>query len=164
MAKPNKADLLIHKAFQRALDQNLLRIYMDTSKLNRPLSPVYNPWENLLPLLLPMLLGLLLIIFVGTFFGLAFIIGMILAYTNYVKKIIDQRLLERTKAYMRLDFEHCSELWNFGGIVLATAQNRKIGCIAPEGEWKNFIIQNFADFMVDAPTPQTKDTNADVAA
>ena len=149
MKQPNKADLLIYKAFSTALQQNLLRLYLDTSKLNRPTSPVYNPWENLLPLLIPMIVGVILIISVSCFFGLAFIIGMVLVYNYYIKKIIDKHLLERTKNFVALDYQHCQELWDFGGLVLATAQNKKIGCIAPDGDWKDFIVQNFADFMTD---------------
>ena len=149
MKKPNKADQLIYKAFNRALEQDLLRIYLDTAKLNRPSSPVYNPWENLLPILLPMLLGLFLIITVGTFFGLAFIIGMVLIYTYYFKKIIDRHLLERTKKFISSDFDNCQKLWEHGGLVLATKANKKIGCISPDGDWKEFTVQNFADFMID---------------
>ena len=149
MKKPNKADLLIYKAFNRALEKNLLRIYLDTAKLNRPSSPVYNPWENLLPILLPILLGLFLIITVGTFFGLAFIIGMVLIYTYYFKKIIDRHLLERTKKYIAANYENCQNLWKHGGIVLATEINKKLGCISPDGDWKEFTVQNFAEFMVD---------------
>lgn len=149
MKKPNKAEAMIYKAFSCALQKNLLRLYLDSSKLNRPNSPVYNPWENLLPLLIPLIIGLILILAVGMFFGLSFIIGMVLVYNYYFKRIIDKRLLERTKKYVETDFEHCQELWSFGGLVLATAENKKIGCISPEGDWKEFIVQNFSDFMTD---------------
>lgn len=163
MKQPNKADLLIYKAFSTALQQNLLRLYLDSSKLNRPNSPVYNPWENLLPILIPMIVGIILIFSVGCFFGLAFIIGMILVYNYYIKRLIDKKLLERTKKYIAIDFQHCQELWNFGGLVMATAENKKVGCISPEGDWKEFIVQNFADFMVDKK-PEDKKTNEQPAA
>ena len=156
MKRINKADMLIYKAFKRALQENLLRLYLVSSKLNRPNSPVYNPWENLVPLLVPLIIGVVLIFMVGIFFGLAFIIGMVLVYNFYFKKIIDKRLLERTKKYVAIDFEHCQELWNFGGIILATHENKKIGCISPEGDWKEFVVQNFADFMVDKKTEDNK--------
>ncbi|MBQ8465101.1 MAG: hypothetical protein IJ529_05600 [Alphaproteobacteria bacterium] len=149
MKQPNKADLMIYKAFSTALNRNLLRLYLDTSKLNRPTSPVYNPWENLLPLLIPMIIGLVLIVTVGSLFGLAFIIGMVLVYNYYIKRLIDKRLLERTKKFVAQDYQHCQELWEFGGLVLATADNKKTGCIAPEGDWKDFIVQRFSDFMID---------------
>ena len=164
MSKPNKADLLIYKAFTKAMEQNLLRIYLDTAKLNRPNSPVYNPWENLLPLLIPSIIGLVLIICVSSFFGLAFIIGMILIYTYYFKRFIDKRLLTRTKKYITKNYEQCKKVWDYGGIVLATSENKKIGCIAPSGDWKEFIVKNFADFMVEkAPIHENKN-NEETAA
>lgn len=164
MSKPSKADLLIYKAFSRALEQNLLRIYLDSSKLNRPSSPVYNPWENLLPLLIPTLIGLMLIITVSSIFGLTFIIGMILVYTYYFKKIIDKHLLERTKKYIAVDYRHCQELWEYGGLVLATAAEKKTGCIAPSGEWKDFIVRNFADLMVDKKPEPKENAHEQTAA
>ena len=155
MAQPSKADKLIYKAFCTAIKRDMLRLYMDTSKINRPTSPVYNPWENLLPLLVPVIIGLILIFMVGSFFGLAFIIGMTLIYNYYFKRLIDKHLLERTKKYILTDYQHCQELWKFGGLVLATTANKKTGCISPEGDWKDFTVQNFADFMLDTPTDST---------
>ena len=157
MKRINKADMLIYKAFKTALNENLLSIYLVSSKLNRPTSPVYNPWENLLPLLIPLIIGVILILTVGAFFGLAFIVGIVLVYNYYFKKIIDKKLLERTKKYVAIDFNHCQELWEFGGLVLATKENKKIGCIAPEGDWKEFTVQNFADFMIDKKTEDKTD-------
>jgi len=164
MSKPNKADLLIYKALTKAMEQNLLLLYLDSGKLNRPTSPVYNPWETLLPLLIPIIIGLILIMTVSSFFGLAFIIGMILVYTYYFKRIIDKKLLLRTKAYMTANFNNCKELWQYGGIVLATAENKKIGCIAPSGDWKEFIVKNFADFMVDKQPQEEEKSDEQPAA
>ena len=64
-------------ALKAAVNQDKLRIYLDYGKINRPLSPVYDPWECLLPILIPVLIGLLLIVCVGVIFGLLFIIGMV---------------------------------------------------------------------------------------
>ena len=60
--KPSKADTLIYKALNRAIENDRLRIYLDYGKINRPGSPVYDPWECLLPILVPVLVGLLLIL------------------------------------------------------------------------------------------------------
>ena len=74
--KPSKADMLIYKALNRAIENDRLRIYLDYDKINRPGSPVYDPWECLLPILVPVLVGLLLI-FRSALFGLLFIVAMI---------------------------------------------------------------------------------------
>ena len=59
---PNKADALVYKALQKAIEQDRLRVYLDYARINRPQSPVYDPWECLLPVLVPVIIGLLLII------------------------------------------------------------------------------------------------------
>ena len=125
----NRADELTYHALVKAVEADKLRIYLDYGKINRPLSPVYNPWETLLPILLPILLGLILIIGVGVIFGLLFIIGMILVYSGVVKKKLYQRIIARTKV---------------------NADNKKSGCVAPEGDWKEFVVKNFADLMIES--------------
>ena len=164
MPKPNKAEQLIFKAFKKASEQNMLHLYLDTSRLNRPNSPIYNPWENLLPLLIPITIGLILIMTVSILFGLAFIIGMVLIYNFYIKRLIEKRLLDRAKKYISIDYEHCQNLWDFGGLVLATTNNKTTGCIAPEGDWKDFIVKNFAELMTDKITQEKEIKNEKSAA
>lgn len=148
----NRADELTYHALIKAVEADKLRIYLDYGKINRPLSPVYNPWETLLPILLPILLGLALIFSVGVIFGLLFIIGMILVYSSMVKKKLYQRIIARTKDYMVSGYDNCCGLWNFGGIVLVNADNKKSGCVSPDGDWKEFVVKNFADFMTEPKT------------
>ena len=166
MNNPSKADYLIYKALQTAIEKNQLRLYLDYGRINRPGSPVYDVWENLLPVLTPVVIGLILILTVSVFFGLAFIIAMILVYITYFKKRVDRYLIERTKEYFMQSYDNCIKLWNFGGIVLVNAANKKQGCVSPEGDWKEFVVKNFADYMVsEKDTPQTSETeNVQAAA
>ena len=157
----NRADELTYHALVKAIEADKLRIYLDYGKINRPLSPVYNPWETLLPILLPILLGLVLIIGVGVIFGLLFIIGMILVYSGVVKKKLYQRIIARTKEHLVFGYDNCCGLWEFGGIVLVNADNKKGGCVAPEGDWKEFVIKNFADLMIEGkPAAETTEEKA----
>ena len=153
--KENRADALIYHALKKAIEEDKLRIYLDYGKINRPSSPVYNPWESLLPVLIPTLIGLLLITMVSVLFGLLFIVGMVLIYAHVVKKRLFKKLIARTKDYLTSGYEHCCDLWEFGGIVLVNAENKKVGCVAPEGDWKEFVVQNYADLMVE----KAKDKN-----
>lgn len=153
----SRADLLIYKALQKAVQQDKLRIYLDYGKINRPNSPVYNPWECLLPILVPTIIGLLLILSVGVIFGLLFIIAMVFVYSYYFKKKTYRLLIERTKQYIVSNYKNCQELWNWGGIVLVNSENKKIGCVAPEGDWKDFIVINFSDLMTDKEEPKNEE-------
>lgn len=145
----NRADKLTFKALQKAVTQDKLRLYLDYGKVNRPGSPIYNPWECLLPILIPVLIGLILIISAGVIFGLLFIIAMIIIYSTYFKKKLYRVVIERAKKYLTASYENCEQLWKFGGIVLVNTANKKIGCVAPEGDWKEFVILNFSDYMLD---------------
>lgn len=145
----NKADSLVFKALQKAVAEDKLHICLISSKVNVPGSPVYNPWESLLPVLLPVLCGLVLIGAVGILLGLAFMIAGIMLSSNLVKKKMEQRLSLRARDLLTSDYEACNQLWDFGGIVLVKADDKKQGCISPEGNWKEFIILNFADLMTD---------------
>lgn len=158
MSKPSKADALIYKALNKAIEADQLRIYLDYGKVNRPGSPIYDVWENLLPVLTPVIIGLILILSVSVFFGLAFIVAMTLIYITYFKKRVDRYLIDRTKTYFTSSYENCIRLWNFGGIVLVNANNKKAGCVSPEGDWKEFVVRNFADYMVD-PKPEDPKEN-----
>ena len=151
-----KADKMVFRALKTAVEKDQLRLYMDYGKVNRPGSPIYNPWECLLPILIPVLIGLMLIILVGVIFGLLFIVAMIMVYSTYFKKKLYHKVIERTKAYLISSYENCENLWKFGGIVLVNAENKKLGCVAPEGDWKEFVILNFSDYMLDKKTEETK--------
>lgn len=160
----NRADKLTFKALQKAVSQDKLRLYLDYGKVNRPGSPIYNPWECLLPILIPVLIGLILIISAGVIFGLLFIIAMIIVYSTYFKKKLYRIVIERTKKYLTASYENCEQLWKFGGIVLVNSANKKIGCVAPEGDWKEFVILNFSDYMLDESQEKTDNEEKSTAA
>ena len=113
-----------------------LRIYLDYGRINRPQSPVYNPWESLLPILAPMLVGIALMWWTGVIFGLLFIIGMILIYSNVVKRKLNALLIQRTKDFITSGYDNCCTLWEFGGLVLVNAENKKI---TEPGEFRLWI-------------------------
>lgn len=160
----SKADRLVFKALQKAIAEDKIHICLINSKINIPGSPIYNPWEILLPTLAPLLLGLLLIWWVGILWGLVFMIAGILLSSNLVKKEIEHRLLERAKNFLIADFEACNQIWDFGGIVLVKTDDKQKGCIAPENSWKEFVILNFADLMTDKPKEQLSEEKVDEEA
>ncbi len=156
MAKklPNRAEEMAYHALKKAVEENKLHLCLVESKINRPNSPVYNPWEVLLPALLPVILGLILILAVGPIFGLVFMIAAIMVSANLVKKKLDTKLLDRTRSYLLSGYDNFCQLWEFGGIVLVNAENKKIGCLAPDGDWKEFAVKNFADLMIEKPAEE----------
>ena len=157
----SKADILVFKAMQKAIEDNKLQICLINSKINIPGSPVYNPWEMLWPILAPVLLGLVLIGLVGVLLGLAVMVGGIILSSNVVNKKIEQRLYERAKNFFIYDYNSCNLLWEFGGIVLVNANDKRHGCIAPDGNWKEFVILHFADYMTEKKDKSDTEIEAD---
>ncbi len=145
----NRADEMVFAALKKAIERNLIQICLVESQINRPTSPIYNPWEVLLPMLIPVIIGLILIMCVGPIFGLVFMIVAIFASSNLIKKKIENRIFERTKLFLLSGYENFCTLWEFGGILLVSNQNKKLACIAPEADWQDFVVQNFADLMVE---------------
>jgi hypothetical protein len=150
----NRADMLIFKALQKAIKEEKLNVCLILSRVNVPGSPIYNPWECLLPILCPILLGLILVWAVGILFGLTIMIVGIILSANLIKKKLEMRLIQRAKAELIKDYNSFCNLWKFGGLVLVKAEDNKMGCIAPEGDWKEFVVKHFADFMVEQKTPE----------
>ncbi len=148
----NKADALKYKALKKALEKGDAKILIDTNKLNKPDSPVYNPWEVLLPILAPTLLGLVLILSVGTIFGLLFMATMIFISNTIIRKYLYTNLIKRAKEYMQSSFNNLDTLWQYGGIILVNTKDKKTGCIAPQSSWKDFVTLNFAHYMTEKPT------------
>ncbi len=162
--KINKADKLVFKALQRAINDNRLHLCLINSKINIPSSPVYNPWEVLLPALIPVLLGLILIWAAGILWGLAFMIAGIMLSSNLVKKKMEQRLFERSKDFFTSSYENCAKLWELGGIVLLNAEDKQKSCVSPEGNWQEFVILNYADLMTDKKEEVTAEKEHEKAA
>ena len=157
MSKATKKDLLIYKALNKAIENDNLRIYLDYSRINRPTSPVYDPWECLLPILAPLLIGLFFIVMIHIFFGLIVMVAGIFAYTSYFRKKLHRNLINRTKALITRSYRSLEDLWAFGGIVFVNNDKKQIGCVAPDGNWKDFVVRNFSEYMVDK-NKQTEET------
>ncbi len=152
----NRADELIFHALKKAVEEDKIHICLINSRINKPSSPVYNPWEVLLPILVPVLIGLILILAVGPLFGLFFMVGLIMVSSTLVKKKLDNLLLDRSKAFLLSNFDNCNKLWDFGGVVLVNAENKNLGCVSPDADWKEFVIRNFSDLMIEKKEDETE--------
>ncbi|MDD4556017.1 MAG: hypothetical protein PHE89_01625 [Alphaproteobacteria bacterium] len=146
--KPNKADLMTYKALQKAVEENKLKIFVNDIILNKPGIAVYNPWENLLPKLLPVLIGFF-VLFFSVILGLIIIIGSLALNERICKKKLNIRFYNRTKEYVLKSYDTYDEIWQLGGLILADSENKKNSCLSPEENWKEYIIHNFSELMID---------------
>lgn len=163
--RANKADLLIYKALQKAIAEDKIHLCLITSKINIPGSPIYNPWENLLPVLLPVLVGLILIWAAGILTGIVLMTAGVFLTSNLIKKKLEHRLLNRALQEVNSDYQKFCELWDFGGLVFVKTDDKQRGCISPDGDWKEFVVMYFADLMVDKkPEEQVQEEKSDEKA
>lgn len=144
---PNKADSMTYEAFKTALDKKEINLYINDKVLNKPGMIVYNPWENLLPKLIPLIIGLFLLYF-NIIIGLIIIIGSVAVGEKLFKKQNSSKLFERTKSYVLNSYENLEEMWEIGSIILSSSENKKKVCISPSDNWKEFIVKNFAKYMI----------------
>ena len=56
-----------------------------------------------------------------------------------------QTVHKRAVAVMMSDAGSWMRMWAFGGIVLQLAANPRIGCAAPDGDWRAFTSRYFAE-------------------
>lgn len=161
----NKANLMVFKALQRALADDKIHLCLISSKINVPGSPIYNPWESLLPILFSVLTGLVLIWAVGILSGIILMTLGVFLTSSIIHKYLEHCLLKRALKIMTSDYKSCCELWNFGGVVLVKTDDKQRGCISPEGDWKEFVVRYFADLMIEktAEPVQQEDTNEKAA-
>lgn len=147
MARPriNKRDVVLHERLQEAYDEGRLIVHTDFVRLNRTDSPVFSPWMNTLPLLLLLSLSLIALLWAGLLVGTVALVFAVLIYILAVRPWTAQAVHQRAVALMMRDCHAMMRLWAHGGIVLQLAADRRVGCVAPDGDWRAFISRYFTE-------------------
>jgi len=142
MARSPKAaqDSRLHECLTEAYMADRIKINIDFNRLNRTGSPVFNPWENVIPLLV-LILGSLAVMPFSLVAGTLVLIGAMFAYAFLVRPWIAQRLRARTIENMLRNAHNWQVIWSLGGVVVTLASNPRIGVVAPAGNWRAFARQ-----------------------
>ena len=112
-------------------------IHVDFNRLNRTGSPVFDPWENVLPLVVLLLISLAIIPFDLVAGTVALVVAMF-AYAFLVRPWVANRLRKRTIENMLRNAHNWQVLWSFGGVVVTLVENPRIGVVSPGGDWRAF--------------------------
>jgi len=139
MARPTQAaqDYKLHERLAEAYMADRIRIRIDFMRLNRTGSPVFNPWENVVPLL-GLLLASLAVMPFNLVAGTLALIGAMFVYAFLVRPWIANRVRTRTIESMLRNAHNWQLLWSYGGIVVTLADNPRIGVVSPAGNWRSF--------------------------
>ncbi len=142
-----KADLLTYRALQKALNMGRVNLLINYHHLNRQGCPIYDIWENLLPILFPCVFSLAVMITVGLLTGIIVLLFSVILYVYFIKAYLEQKLKEKAFKYITASVENLVELWKFGGIELVFSLSKAMKCKAPKGDWRKFTNVNLADFI-----------------
>ncbi|MQX35870.1 hypothetical protein [Roseospira navarrensis] len=142
MARSPKAaqDYRLHERLIEAYTANRITIHIDFTRLNRTGSPVFNPWENVVPLLV-LLLASVVVMTLDLVAGTLVLIGAMFAYAFFVRPWIAKRLRDRTIESMLRNAHNWQVIWSLGGVVVTLTANPRIGVVAPAGNWRAFARQ-----------------------
>lgn len=139
MSRIRARDQMLHDRLRAAHERNLVSIYTDFPRLNQPQSPVFNPWETVLPLLVPLLLAVVVLFMAGIVPGLVVLVGAVLIYAFLLRQWLARQVYERTVVMMMVNPQTLQRVWEFGGVILARADNPRAQVRSPRQDWRVFV-------------------------
>ncbi|MCK5296223.1 MAG: hypothetical protein KAJ75_04975 [Alphaproteobacteria bacterium] len=142
-----RVDKLHYKALKIAIETGQVKLVTLDKLLNCAGSPVYNPWDNLMPLLVPILLGLAVLVLIGVIWGLVVMLSGLVVYVLYFRSHIAQTINHRAVLMAISSYESWLSLWKNEGIAVVMSHDSKIGCKSPDGDWKTFVVLNVSELM-----------------
>jgi len=117
-----------------------IRIHVNFEHLNRAGSPVFDPWENVLPLMGLLMAGVLVMIF-NLVAGTICLVGAMFVYAFLVRPWVAGRVRKRTIENMLKNAHNWQVIWSLGGVVVTMTETPRVGVVAPAGNWRAFARQ-----------------------
>ncbi|MGD9637596.1 MAG: hypothetical protein AB7U85_00885 [Alphaproteobacteria bacterium] len=145
----NRADILKFKAMKTALIDGKAQIYINFKQLNRKNSPFFNPWENILPLLFVAVFSLVMMFSSGAISGILILLAGVISYIKVFPFFMQDIMKQRVLFYSINDINNWNKMWQFRGVTIKVASNPRIVCKSYEDDWRDFVVINFADLMIE---------------
>lgn len=153
------ADRETHDRLRSAVERNVVTIYTDPARLNTVGSPVFDPWENTLPLLAGLLLSLFLLVGVDMIIGVIALLVVVALYLFAARPWVVANVRHRATLMTLRDAETLDTLWAFGGLALTRTDQPAVGALAPTGNWRLFVRRHLPEVaLVDDLTQSMADT------
>ncbi|MEQ9447638.1 MAG: hypothetical protein RLN70_01870 [Rhodospirillaceae bacterium] len=142
-AKPGekKRDRALYARLVESYQADRISIFIDFDRLNNPRSPVWNPWENIVPMLLILIASLTTMFFIHLLAGTALMVLGVMFYMYVLRPWISQRVYRRTIDAATENLHNWNLLWRRGGLIIALNYMAKTRCVAPEGDWRAFVTR-----------------------
>ncbi|MGC2854701.1 hypothetical protein ACM64Y_04430 [Novispirillum sp. DQ9] len=139
MARVSAHDKLLHDRLRAAHERNVISIFTDFRVLNTPGSPVFNPWESVMPLLGLLLFAIVILLLGGILVGMAALAFGLAVYAFVVRGWLARQVYARTVITLMVDAKSFQSVWDHGGVVLAMTDRPQHQVRAPRGSWRTFV-------------------------
>jgi hypothetical protein len=165
----NKAkDRKLFASIVKAYKANTIAISVDTARLNRPNSPVWDPVENVLPLLAMLTISVASMFAINVLAGVAILLLTALVYSTLVVPLLAQRVSGRTITAATENVHNWDLLWKKGGLAV-TLIGMKSSRVTFPHDWRDFAIRSLPQVSVDGTEihdafKSAKDADADASA
>ena len=126
-----------------------ITLHVNASRLNRPGSPVFDPWENIVPLLAMILLSLTFMFAANEIAGVALLVLSVVAYLVIIRPWILQRVQNRTREVAMISLRNWTILWKTGAISFSL-NHKNASCRSPSDDWQSFVTEHLAIETPDA--------------
>ncbi len=136
---PSLGDGALYEILQEAFERKLLDVAVDFKKHNSTASPLFSPWENIVPLVVLVLGSLLFMLTTQAL--LAGTLGLLVSVAIYLfaaRPWAAHRLYLRLTKYLFRDLTAFKYLWKQGGFSLLWLAYPNDVCHAPAGNWRHF--------------------------
>lgn len=145
----NKAkDRELFASLVKAYKANTISISVDTARLNRPNSPVWEPVENVLPLLAMLTISVASMFAINVLAGVAILLLCALVYSTVVAPLLAQRVSGRTIKAATENVHNWDLLWKKGGLAV-TLIGMKSSRVTFPHDWRDFAIRCLPHVSVD---------------
>jgi len=145
----NRRDKALYGRLMESYQADRISIFIDFDRLNRPKSPVFNPWENVVPLLIVLLMAAAAMVLLDLLLGtLSMLLGVII-YMFLVRPWISQRVYRRSIVAATDNLHNWNILWKLGGLVLTLNYMSKTRCVSPDGDWRAFVTRYLPEMDIE---------------
>jgi hypothetical protein len=136
-----KRDRALYARLVESYQADRISIFVDFDRLNHPRSPIWNAWENVVPLLIMLTASLAVMFAVDLLLGTAVMVLSVFVYLFVIRPWISQRVYRRAIDAATDNLHNWNILWKLGGLVVTLNYMNKTRCVSPEGDWRAFVTR-----------------------
>ena len=160
---PSRQDQLIFQGLQRAIVEKKAFLKVNVRQLNKIGSPVFNPWENILPMFLAVGLAIATMYIVNLTMGTIMLVVLCLIDVIVMPLILEPIIQNRLARRIVPKIEKFLIAWYYGGFKIVLVAEPTYCCMAKLEDWREFTTEYFPDLIPVDPSilqQQAEQTNA----